>query len=372
MKGNKSHRTNKIIPILLVIVILIAVAVVGALVTYKVDSPAKPQIENHTVATEPSSFPSSKAEEMAELRTEATTAPWTEVTTAPRTEAATETSITLVPTQAHTHSWQAITCTDPKICRVCGETDGTPLGHDWMPATCSSPCTCRVCGATEGNALGHNWMPATCSSAAMCRNCGITEGTALEHIWMPATRSAPKTCVNCGITEGDSLPSAVYLNEMPYSSKYGKLWTRSETPLGVTAHTKADHPSCWSDMNTPGHTLGPVLDCRGNAYKYGLHLDGDDTATYYISYNLDGMYTTFSGTCAYPGEVISTQWAPKYTKCFYVYADGELLYTSSQMNKDTAPVSFSRDVTGVKELRIVYPASDGPNEVATLFDGKLE
>lgn len=342
-RKNKNNKSHKIIPIILVMVILTVVGVVEAVAINMMNSPDKPQMENHTVAT----GPISPVLWQTEIATEPTSSElWqTEIITEPITEATAEPTATSAPFQTHTHNWQDATCTSPRICLTCGETEGNALDHDWIPATCMAP---------------------------FCQRCGTAQGTALEHNWAAATRYAPKTCLSCGITEGDPLPSVVYLNEMPYSSKYGKLWTRSETPLDVTAHSKADHPGCWSDMDTPGHTLGPVLDCRGNVYKYGLHLDGDTTATYYISYNLDGMYTTFSGTCAYPGEVISTQWSPHYSKNFLVYADGELLYTASQMNKDTPPASFLLNVSGVKELRIVYPASDGPNEVATLFDGRLE
>ena len=56
--------------------------------------------------------------------------------------------------EASGHTWQEATCTDPKTCAVCGETEGEPLGHDWEPATFSEPKTCRICGAAEGEALG--------------------------------------------------------------------------------------------------------------------------------------------------------------------------------------------------------------------------
>ncbi len=30
-------------------------------------------------------------------------------------------------------------------------------GHDWKDATCTEPKTCKTCGETEGEALGHDW-----------------------------------------------------------------------------------------------------------------------------------------------------------------------------------------------------------------------
>ena len=50
------------------------------------------------------------------------------------------------------HQWKEATCTDPKVCELCGETIGEPLGHDWKDATCEAPKTCFVCGETEGEA----------------------------------------------------------------------------------------------------------------------------------------------------------------------------------------------------------------------------
>ena len=32
--------------------------------------------------------------------------------------------------------------------------------HEWASATCTSPKTCTKCGETEGEALGHTWAEA--------------------------------------------------------------------------------------------------------------------------------------------------------------------------------------------------------------------
>lgn len=72
-------------------------------------------------------------------------------------------------------------------CTVCGEelsrntVTGSALGHDWVDATCTTPKTCKVCGETEGEALGHDWNEATCTTPKTCSVCGETEGEALGH-----------------------------------------------------------------------------------------------------------------------------------------------------------------------------------------------
>ena len=105
----------------------------------------------------------------------------------------------------HQHTWKDATCTEPKTCTGCGETEGEALGHTWKDATCTEPKTCVVCGATEGEALGHTWADATCTGPKTCTVCGATEGEALGHTWKDATCTEPKTCTVCGATEGEAL-----------------------------------------------------------------------------------------------------------------------------------------------------------------------
>lgn len=45
------------------------------------------------------------------------------------------------------HDWIEATCTEPKICRICGVTEGESLGHDWIVSQSSDQMICSVCGA---------------------------------------------------------------------------------------------------------------------------------------------------------------------------------------------------------------------------------
>ena len=103
----------------------------------------------------------------------------------------------------HEHTWREATCTEPRTCTECGDTEGNPLGHTWIEATCVSPKTCSVCGETEGSTIEHSWIDATCTSPKTCSVCGETEGSTIEHSWIDATCTSPKTCSVCGETEGD-------------------------------------------------------------------------------------------------------------------------------------------------------------------------
>ena len=103
------------------------------------------------------------------------------------------------------HEWKDATCTAPKTCDLCGETEGEMLAHTWVDATCETPKTCSVCNATEGDALGHKWVDATCETAKTCSVCQKTEGEKLDHKWVDATTEAPKTCTVCQKTEGEKI-----------------------------------------------------------------------------------------------------------------------------------------------------------------------
>lgn len=103
------------------------------------------------------------------------------------------------------HEWKEATCSEPKTCTKCGETEGDALGHTWVEATCSVPKTCSVCGETEGETLEHTWIDATCTEPKHCSACEETEGNPLEHTLTEANYQQPATCEVCGETVGEPL-----------------------------------------------------------------------------------------------------------------------------------------------------------------------
>ena len=62
-------------------------------------------------------------------------------------------SLFLLSGCGHEHSWQEATCTQPKTCADCGETEGEPLGHSPTEATVWEPSVCSVCGEVLGEKL---------------------------------------------------------------------------------------------------------------------------------------------------------------------------------------------------------------------------
>ena len=83
----------------------------------------------------------------------------------------------------------------------------TACGHEhtWVEATCTQPKHCSECEETEGDALEHIWVDATCLEAKHCSVCGQTEGEALPHTFTEANYQEPSTCEVCAETEGEKL-----------------------------------------------------------------------------------------------------------------------------------------------------------------------
>lgn len=125
-----------------------------------------------------------------------------------------ETKKQIIPTKDHVHNHEETvvtvepTCTEEgyttHTCR-CGDTvKDTPvaaLGHKWQDATCTTPKVCTVCGATEGDALGHDWADATCTEPKTCKRCSATIGGPKGHAEKTVTGKAA-TCTETGLTDG--------------------------------------------------------------------------------------------------------------------------------------------------------------------------
>ena len=264
------------------------------------------------------------------------------------------------------HKWVEATCIDPKICEKCGGTEGEPLGHSWVPATCVDAQRCSVCDEVGEDAIGHNWVDATCTDPKTCMTCKETDGDAGGHTWIEATYKAPQTCTVCGITTGTKLQiDPVYINELSYQDKYGKVYYHDNKP--ATYENNQD----WRDQDTPGHVPGLVRDAYGNTFTYGIHLDGTGLGPFYITYEIGGEYTTFCGWCVLPDFMVNSEDALSYSKYFEIYCDGELIFISDVMTNGSTSQHFEIDVTNVDTLTIQYAATPGRNALALLCDGML-
>ena len=173
--------------------------------------------------------------------------------------------------------------------------------HTWTEATCTEPKTCSVCGETEGEALGHTWVEATCAEAKHCSVCGETEGEALEHTLTEANYQQAATCEVCGQTEGEPLQADFELYGCTYVSELDKEYPfvnqcyDSNDELTNGKITFSDYKTFISDENheeLEGYEWKSVV-CTvvfddDNASKYGQNGVGVVTGDYYsIDLGLD-------------------------------------------------------------------------------------
>ena len=115
----------------------------------------------------------------------------------------------ILPACGHDHTWQASTCTSPKLCTSCGETEGDALGHSWVDATCEESRFCSFCGLTSGDPVGHVWTNATCTTPMTCEACDKTNGEANGHTFLPATCVDAEICSVCEEVQGSPLGHSV-------------------------------------------------------------------------------------------------------------------------------------------------------------------
>ncbi len=62
----------------------------------------------------------------------------------------------------HTHQFKGATCTEPKICMICGATEGEPK-HRWIAANCMEPKTCIECNKKGDKLAEHIYIDGECN-----------------------------------------------------------------------------------------------------------------------------------------------------------------------------------------------------------------
>lgn len=310
------------------------------------------------------------------------------------------------------HEWEEASCSAPRTCKLCQETEGEALGHSWAEATCAAPKTCTVCNATEGEALGHNWAEATCEKSKFCTVCEKTEGNPLEHdwksadcespktcslcgkingdaighAWEDATCEEPKTCTNCGKTEGEALghvwfnptcekPQTCYVCKKTEGLPLGHNWKGAVNMYGIPG----DRCGCGEfrpvvSSWTPLTRIGIVADSN-DADKFGNYTDiqigkwnsyigthkealkfwvvdrEGYSSTEHITFDTAGNYETLSGIIA-PGDDCEKGATMKV----FIYLDDKLAYESDSLSYKSY-ATFTIDVSNTKHIRVVCTAS---------------
>lgn len=159
----------------------------------------------------------------------------------------------------HQHEWVEATCTEPKTCSTCGETEGEPLGHSWLDATCTEPKICSVCGAKSGNSLGHTWIDATCTAPKTCSVCGATEGEPIDHTVSEQTIIREATCTETGEAQGVcSVCGATVTIELPMLDHTPGDWTIVSEATSTEPGVRAQYCTvCGAELTSESYELSP-------------------------------------------------------------------------------------------------------------------
>lgn len=230
----------------------------------------------------------------------------------------------------HEHTWADATCTEPKTCSECGETEGEPLGHTWVEATCAEPKRCSVCGETEGEALEHTLTEANYQQAATCEVCGQTVGEPIQADFEKYGWS--------------------YVSEVDKEYSFvNKCYDSDDLTIGKV--TFSDYETFVSDDNyeeIEGYEYKRIV-CTikfddDNASSHGqagfATVEGDYYDYFTIAPNYNGTEYTEYG---YDSEILNSEWVPRddntayfiqtkeWTFCVPVGYDGVVI---SIMNDD--------------------------------------
>lgn len=272
----------------------------------------------------------------------------------------------------HEHTWAEATCTEPRTCNECKETEGEALGHTWVEATCAEAKHCSKCGETEGEALEHTWVEATCAEAKHCSICGKVEGEALEHTLTEANYQQAATCEVCGETIGEPLQADFEKYEMACNAELDV--TRE---LVAECNDNSDYMTTgtitFSDYDTfesdgthdalEGYewkavTITQVFD-DDNAIKYGIRSPGLSFTDYYNMVLAEDDFTVnYNGTdyteLAVNAEILQDGWEDTvnivniYQIRVYMRVpvgyDGIVLYTREIANADVPEGCYANEL----------------------------
>lgn len=188
------------------------------------------------------------------------------------------------------------------------------FGHKWGPeATCTEPQVCKLCGEIKEKALGHSWSEATCTKPETCTRCGITEGKTLPHTIEDYTITKAATCTETGEETGictvchQNVTQAIPAKGHSFDIANAKITTMAGLD---NEGVKTEKCSVCGKTNTIKYSLTPQEKANidlvryGIFYKYPSETIGTAFDSFFAdtAWFADGDFVYFRGDCTWLDE----------------------------------------------------------------------
>lgn len=169
---------------------------------------------------------------------------------------------------------------------------GCCFHSEWSEATCTNPKTCVKCGETEGEALDHSWVDASCTDPKTCALCAAAEGEALGHAWQDATTEAPKTCAACALTEGDRIITDPRFTTASTAGMQGTWVTEASFSPGMKVYDLLDMKRPYYDTYHVQFTMTLAND--GTRRISYIVTNEEEIVAARVQYHMDYYYEAFA------------------------------------------------------------------------------
>ncbi len=166
---------------------------------------------------------------------------------------------------------------------------------------------------------------------------------------------------------GEAVDKAITWEQSTNSVYIGKHESTSPTIL-LNSLTPYDIYSSGSGGYTPSfiNSSDSITDNMGKEYQGYMGISGMGTySTDGPVYNIDGKYSTLKGRYILKESEKTTT----YKSQVLIYGDNKQLYKSDSITKGSKPIDFTVDVSGVKELKVLFANNGGKNKFALVNAG---
>lgn len=170
------------------------------------------------------------------------------------------------------HDWILATCTNPKTCSICGQTEGEPLGHTWEEATKYTPKTCSTCGQKEGNLLPFN-------ESRINVHCFIGSSVKTNEFELIGI----SFYLNC--YQVDNLPDTP-TNSLIELSNSGKIMTAYYLTTDKKIYLYLGNWFCWTDDPQDLESTYGIYYCGYVSSSDEIQRTNDDTDNMYIYFEI--------------------------------------------------------------------------------------